>query len=208
MASRGRSSAWCVQHDREEHRDEHVVVGVLGRLLALLEPRVTQLLELVRFDRVSEHVLLLVHRSGERVRIVEWVVEYPRLERGTELVAEASFVERGELVVALGLDLEPAVEVEEVLVAFLRREGGRPVGEAARGARGSAHGGSGSPRLVVGSGSRLRVALGDTGGVSLRSWFSSARSSPVRPSASPRSTRSFLTQLPNVFAPTSQSRAT
>ena len=41
------------QHDGEEHGDEHVIVGVLGRFLALLEADVAEPLELVGLHRLA-----------------------------------------------------------------------------------------------------------------------------------------------------------
>jgi len=108
---------------------------VLGRRLALLEAHVAQLLELVRFHRVGKHVVRLPQRARDRVLVVQRVVGQPPLERGAELVAEAPLVEIGELGVAVGRHLEPAVEVQEILGAVLRGERGRAVREAACRAR-------------------------------------------------------------------------
>ena len=123
------------QDHREEHGDVDVVVGVLGRGLPLLEPHVAELLQRVGFHRVPQHVVLLEQRARGRVHVVLGVLGQPAFERGPELVTEAPLVEVGEPGVAVGGDLEPAVEVEEVLGAVLRGQRRCAIGQSARRAR-------------------------------------------------------------------------
>ena len=55
--------------------------------------------------------------------------------RRAEFVSEPSLIEVDELGVALGVRLEPPVEVEEILRPLLLGDGGRAIREAARSAR-------------------------------------------------------------------------
>ena len=110
------------QHDREEHGDEHVLVGVLGRTLPLIEALIADRFETVRLLGVGQLVLRFQERARERVGVVERIGRQPGVERRKELRPEAPLIERREVSVASGGDFEPTVEVEEVLGAVLRRQ--------------------------------------------------------------------------------------